>query len=352
MKRRAFLSGMTVGITLSGYGWAATGETRFISAANDAQNRSFLVGMSQSGKEVFRHSIPSRGHAAAIHPKRAEAVAFARRPGNFAMIIECAGGHVIAQLNSQEGRHFYGHGAFSADGNYLLTTENDIDTGTGLIGVWDANQNYRRVDTMRSGGIGPHEIIRLPDGGFAVANGGIQTHPDFGRAKLNIPTMRPNLTYFDNAGRMQDVVEPPADMQKNSIRHIATDDRGRVAIALQWQGNPMENVPLLALHERGQELTYKIHPLQARLKHYAGSVARNDTRIVMTGPKGGYVFEFTTKGDPVGAGYDLPLASGVTALDKGFLITHKGGFSYLNNTGLRHVPTDPTLTWDNHVVHL
>ncbi|HBM41824.1 MAG TPA: DUF1513 domain-containing protein, partial [Sulfitobacter sp.] len=62
---------------------------------------------------------------------------------------------------------------------------------------------------------------RLPGGDtLVVANGGIDTHPDSGRAKLNIPTMRPNLTYI-NDRRILEQIELPHDMHRNSIRHLA-----------------------------------------------------------------------------------------------------------------------------------
>ena len=54
---------------------------------------------------------------------------------------------------------------------------------------------------MPSGGIGPHEILRLPGARLlAIANGGIHTRPDTGREKLNLDTMRPNLTLMDEDG--------------------------------------------------------------------------------------------------------------------------------------------------------
>ena len=32
---------------------------------------------------------------------------------------------------------------------------------------------------------------------FAVANGGIETHPDYEREKLNLATMKPNIAWID-----------------------------------------------------------------------------------------------------------------------------------------------------------
>ena len=56
-------------------------------------------------------------------------MAFARRPGTFALVIDCAEGREVARLHTPEGRHFYGHGAFTPDGGLLFTTENAIEDG-------------------------------------------------------------------------------------------------------------------------------------------------------------------------------------------------------------------------------
>ena len=257
MHRRTFLKAGTASLAMTGLSagllgeitakaWAKAGGATMLTAANDASNHTFLVGLNDEGAICFQLPIPSRGHAAAAHPTRAEAVAFARRPGRFACVIDCVNGTEIARLDSPKGRHFYGHGAFTSDGQILFTTENAYDIPDGRLGVWDASDGYKRIGEAASGGIGPHEMIRLPDDSFAIANGGIQTHPDFARSKLNLHKMRPNLSILSTNGTLLDQVGPDADMHRNSIRHITTDETGRIYVALQWQGNPLAKVPLVA----------------------------------------------------------------------------------------------------------
>ena len=194
--RRGFIGGLAsfAGVAPS-LGWAGLGAPAALSAAKLSNGTYRLIGFQASGSIEFSVDLPARGHAAAAHPLRAEAVAFARRPGRFALVLDCHSGVVLTQLDAPVGRHFYGHGAFSADGGLLFTTENEFDTARGVIGVWDTTDGYRRVGEFASGGIGPHEMRLMPDGTtLVVANGGIETHPDSGRTKLNIASMRPNLT--------------------------------------------------------------------------------------------------------------------------------------------------------------
>lgn len=351
MDRRSFLrAGIVAGVAgLAAPGWAATGA-KYLTAANKNGQDTFLLGLDDNGSVVFAIPVPSRGHAAAAHPRLPEAVAFARRPGTYAMVVDCLSGQQVAVLNSPEGRHFYGHGAFTDDGAYLLTTENDFDGPDGRLGVWDVAAGYLRVDDIPSGGLGPHEIIRLASGGFAVANGGIQTHPDYGRSKLNLPDMQTNLALLTRDGRVEQVIDGP--LRQNSIRHIASDGADRVVAALQWQGPPGEVVPLLAEFS-ADGLRYLDHPETARLKHYAGSIAisRDGARIAVTGPKGGHMLLFDgLTGAPI-EGIALDLASGVIPRgESGFAITCAKGLAHLDGAEITHNPVSGGWQFDNHLI--
>ena len=119
--RRGFLAGLLAAGLTPAVTWADVGAPRYLSAAKTPDGSFRLFGLSAQGQPVFDLPLPGRGHAAAAHPTRAEAVAFARRPGTFAHVIDCSTGQVIAELHSPEGRHFMGHGAFDLAGDLLLT---------------------------------------------------------------------------------------------------------------------------------------------------------------------------------------------------------------------------------------
>lgn len=195
-RRRFLLSAATAPALSPSLAWSDAGAPRLIAAGRDARGYR-LIGLRPNNTLAFDIPLPERGHAAATHPSRPEAIAFARRPGTFALVIDCASGVLHTRLDAPEGRHFYGHGTFSADGALLYTTENAFETGLGWIGVWDASTGYRRLGDFSSGGIGPHDVALMPDGEtLVVANGGIRTHPATGRQKLNLSTMAPALTYL------------------------------------------------------------------------------------------------------------------------------------------------------------
>ncbi|QQA43807.1 DUF1513 domain-containing protein [Pelagovum pacificum] len=351
--RRGFLAGLAAAASFPRPTWADAGSPAYLAAAQVPDGSYRLFGLTAAGERLFDLPLPDRGHAAAAHPTRPEAVAFARRPGTFALVIDCATGTEKARLESPEGRHFYGHGAFSSDGHTLFTPENDYEAGQGVIGVWDTRADYTRIDEFPSGGVGPHDARLMPDHEtLVVANGGIDTHPDSGRTKLNIPLMEPNLTYVTLDGRILEQVELDRALHKNSIRHLAVSPDGQVAFAMQWQGDVADNPPLVGLHRRGEAARLLIAPDEAhrRMEGYAGSVALSGGVVAITSPRGGLAQRFDAETGAFLGQHASADVCGVSAAGTGFALT--------TGTGLvEGIDADRTAwqarhdcRWDNHLV--
>ncbi|MGQ3485923.1 DUF1513 domain-containing protein [Roseovarius pacificus] len=351
MHRRTFLTMLAAGTALPQATWADAGNPALLAAARDRNGDFALYGLSARGQDIFRIALPTRGHAAAVHPTAPEAVAFARRPGTFALVIDCASGDVAARLEAPRGRHFYGHGAFIEGGDILCTTENAIDSGEGRIGLWARGDGWRRIGEMPTHGIGPHEVVRLPGDILAVANGGIRTHPDHGREKLNLDTMRPSLVYLGADGRLLEQVMLSEDLRHCSIRHLAAAN-GTVAFAMQWQGDTAKPVPLLGLHRRGEDPVLCEPPLVESLamQGYAGSVAFDGAgaRVAITSPRGGLFQIFDTKGQFLQS-LRRPDVCGIAPADEGFLVTDGLGGVFGADRSLHALASSPR-AWDNHLV--
>ena len=243
---------------------------------------------------VFDLPLPGRGHGAAFRPTAPQCVVFARRPGTFAVVIDIDRGEALRRIDAAAGRHFYGHGAFSPDGRYLFTTENDFETGRGMVGIRDAEDGYRQIGEFASQGIGPHELVLMPDGGtLAVANGGIRTHPDNDRAMLNLDTMQPSLAYLDLAsGRLRDAFGLAPRLHRLSIRHLAVNADGLVAMAMQYEGSKRDRVPLVGVHDGGDIRLLEAPPeIERRMRHYAGSIAfdQSGRLIAVSCPRGNLI---------------------------------------------------------------
>lgn len=273
---------------------AAPGEATFVAAAKIEQGYAILL-LTSDGTIVRQVPLSARGHDIALHKRTGRAVAFARRPGTFAIAFDLASEREPVIFNAIEGRHFYGHGTFSADGRILYVSENDIAAGLGVIGMYDVAAGYKRIGEMPSHGVGPHELILLSDGRtFAIANGGIDTVPEAGRTMLNLDEMKPNLAFVDSVtGALIARHELPANLNRLSIRHIAADASGAVWFGGQWEGDAAETPELVG--RAGRDKTIRlIEPSSAlgtALKGYIGSVAAsgNGAIIAASAPKAGKV---------------------------------------------------------------
>lgn len=348
--RRSLIQGLAAAAILPRRGWAAAGSPGWVAAAKAPDGSHALHGLDAGGGLVFTLPLPSRGHAAAAHPARAEAVAFARRPGIFALILDCRTGAVAGHLAPPPGLQFNGHGAFSPDGTRLYTSEVVAEGSAGRIGIWDAANGYARLGEMDSHGIGPHELRTRPDGAIVVANGGIQTDPQ-DRRPLNLDRMRPNLALIGPEGGLLSQTELAPDLHWNSIRHLALLPDG-VAFAMQWQGDPAEPVPLLGI--LGQDIRLAAPPETEALamQGYAGSIAASGGLIAVTSPRGGVVMIHGDDGAHRATLRRADICGVAAGLDAPFLLTDGAGAVWAGDeTGLR-LRARHDLSWDNHLVRI
>lgn len=351
--RRAFLAGLAATGLCPAPGWADVGNPDYLSATRMPDGSYALLGLHVNGNVAFNIALPGRGHAAAAHPEKPHAIAFARRPGTFAVVIDCTDGRILSRLTAPAGRHFYGHGVFSADGSLLFTTENDFEAAKGIIGIWDTTR-YTRIDEVPSGGVGPHDIAMLSDGSLVVANGGIETHPDAGRAKLNIPTMRPNLSYLSVSGSLRERVELDSRWHRNSIRHLAIAPDDTVAFGMQWQGELEDAPPLIGVHRIGESPRFMLLPEDAArlFRGYVGSIAfdMSGQHIAITSPPGGQVGLFARKNGAMLIHHSLPDVGGVSAAQDGFILTSGTGTLTRTDGASLHPVAQHNLQWDNHLI--
>jgi len=351
--RRGFLTGLLAMGVVPASTWADAGLPSYLSAAATTDGTYVLCGLNKALDILFRIPLPARGHAAAAHPTRPEAVAFARRPGTFAVVIDCVSGIEKARLTAPKGRHFYGHGAFSESGNWLFTTENDFERGRGRVGVWDVATGYKRVAEFDSGGIGPHDIKRMPNSDMLViANGGIDTHPDTGRTKLNIATMQSNLSYIQDGSVIETAVLT-AEHQKSSMRHLAVNGTGDVAIGMQWQGDGVAPA-LIARHKRGRDIIHAAlsEDMLRALNGYIGSIAyaQDGTTIGATSPRGNIIDIYRADDMSLSARSTITDVCGIAPSARGFALTTGLGTRGFDGDGHPTLRKAVDQAWDNHLI--
>lgn len=275
----------------------ASGGTklRYITAAKRGVDVYCLLVLTETGDIEQEITLSGRGHDVAISPDGRTAIGFARRPGTFAISVDLSGNKPPQSLIAAEGRHFYGHGVFSPDGRLLYATENDFDAARGVIGVYDVAAGYRRFGEFDTHGVGPHDILLMPDGEtLCVANGGIETHPDAGRSKLNLDSMKPSLAFINrHSGELKSKHELSSSLHQLSIRHLCIDGTGTVWFGGQWEGGP-ESVPWVVGHAKlDRAIAFCEAPaaVGSSLKGYIGSMASSadGAIIAASAPRAGRV---------------------------------------------------------------
>ncbi len=299
----------------------ASPEIAFASAARRGDGAFAIVLLTEDGAIVRDIPLSARGHDIALDAASGRAVAFARRPGTFAVAFETAQAREPVIFNADEGRHFYGHGAFSRDGRLLYVSENDIAGARGVIGIYDVAAGYRKIGEHASYGLGPHEIILLADGKtLAVANGGLDTVPEAARENLNLDAMEPSLTFVDAAsGVLRAKHTLPTDLRRLSLRHIAADHDGHVWFGGQWEGE-LTSAPQLigsAGMDRALRLMTPPDTGAVDLKGYIGSVAasRDGRFIAASAPKAGRIVYIDVASGMITAGSLLKDVCGLACDD-------------------------------------
>jgi len=221
-------------------------------------------------------TVPTRAHGLWAETD-GSVLAVARRPGDWLLRWQPRSGKTQWHWIDDD-RRFNGHVIASADGATLWTTETDLDTAQGLIGVRDA-RSLDKAAEWATHGMDPHQLLALPQavgglpaGSLMVANGGIPTLPETGRSKRALGRMDASLVALHPANgellgqwRLSDPYL--------SIRHLAWDTASQtLGIALQAEHPDKAtaaSAPVLAVWN-GQ--TLRAAEAQTPLAGYGGDI--------------------------------------------------------------------------------
>ena len=308
-----------------------------------------LALLSERGECVAGIDLPGRVHGLGFCPATGKAVAFARRPGTFAVVFDARGSSQPVVLTSGENRHFFGHGHFSPDGRLLYASENDFDNNRGMIGLYDARDGFRRIGEFPAHGIGTHDMTVSDDGRLLIiANGGIATHPDFGRTKLNLDHMEPSLVIADaTTGALIEKHVLPPSLRRLSTRHLDIGTDGRVWFACQYEGARNDLPPLVGHFGKGEDISFVKLPENTTigLANYVGAIAvnRREGLVGITSPKGGLAVTLDAKTGTVVHEQRIADAAGIAPGAEGFAVSSYGG---------RFAATQSPVAWDQHIVRL
>ncbi|MEW6205945.1 MAG: DUF1513 domain-containing protein [Pseudomonadota bacterium] len=242
-------------------------------------------------------NLPTRPHGL-MHLHGDEYLVIARRPGDWLLRLNIQTGDT-ARTWQDEDRHLNGHSA--THGDWLFTTETDVLTGQGVLGVRHRD-TFELIDVWPTLGRDPHEMLVLPGGVLGidepfllVANGGIQTHADMGRAQLNQLPMDSSVVAMNP--QTGDVLKQwTLPDSRLSLRHMALHASGVVGIAMQAhhaQKADQEAAPVLALLD---ESGLRTVGESIDVKGYAGDIVATPEGFVISCTKNDSAAKFDAKG--------------------------------------------------------
>jgi uncharacterized protein len=312
----------------------------------------------QSGQMrlLHSHAVPSRAHGLLATPQGYWA--FAHRPGRWFMHV-LSNGQAQLHDTSAEPCTLNGHGALSAGGQWLYTSETDATTGQGKVGVRQASTGTL-LQHWATHGLDPHQLLCLPDGSLLVANGGIERDSAGRKLPASTHGLDSSLVQLDgSSGRLLGqwrLADPHI-----SLRHLAlhnTPQGLQVGVALQaGHARPADRAaaPLLALWN-GQALvtpnTRNTHP---KADGYVGDIA--------AGPRDGFTLSAQKQGEVLwwqpGADFTVlaqltqPCGLSATHDSRGFVVSAGRGLAHWHEAQAPRMQAWPlALAPDNHLISL
>lgn len=176
------------------------------------------------------------------------------RPGTW--LLRCDGqGRAMQQVDvrAEGAGRLSGHAVVAAAGDMIYTTETDLDSGRGRIGVRDRH-SLRKTAEWDAHGIDPHQLLLDGRGHLLIANGGVPRTP--ADKKTDLHRMDSSLVRLDAAsGRLLGqwrLADP-----RLSLRHLAWnrpphEEGALLGIAMQAEHDTPERraaAPILALFD-------------------------------------------------------------------------------------------------------
>ena len=363
LSRRQFLQGAGAVSALAFGGawvsrsWFLQQEDWLISACSDRQGRHYVAAFTPDGQIKSQIPVPARAHEClSLAGQAGRALIVARRPGDYLLEVDFASGRIVKQIEAGAGRHFYGHACLLPTQGLVCTSQNDYGSGQGRLVFYDL-ASLKEVQSFDSGGIGPHQVKLMPDNRtLVVANGGILTHPDRPREKLNLDTMEPNLSYLDlnsgdNIGRFQ------LDNKRLSIRHLDVGAEGKVVAGLQYQGAKTHVNPLLLSHD-GQgplQLFQASDATWLSMRQYIASVCvdGSNDRVIASCPKANKITFWQLSTGRFLAEQRLRDGAGIVMSSQGVLASGgKGDLMAMSPDSHHSLFRHQSLRWDNHLTRL
>jgi len=215
----------------------------------------------QSNHLIDTHFFPHGIHQHVFEPHR---LALFEKKGPGACEVDLTTGQVTRKIHTDPSRYFYGHGAYSINGEQLLCTESYLDSKRGIIAIRDS-KTMDSLGEFPTYGSEPHECKLIDKGKtLVVTNAGSRAEND-----------APSVTYIDMASQ-QLLEKVPLSNPKIGSGHLGIGEDGSLVVVSPSRTEPTaDQLGGVSIRPRGETMESIEYPteLVSQLKGEALSVA-------------------------------------------------------------------------------
>jgi len=294
------------------------GGGSFVDPADQITQRFVFSQVDFGGGEIGLTPTTFLPHGIAIDPHNSNRVVTFQKIGVGCCEIDLAARRVTRTIVPTEGRWFYGHGAFSADGKLLYSTETVNSEERGVIGVRDA-ATFEYLGEFPTFGENPHDCHLIEDGKvLLVTNGG---------GALG-SSLRPCVTWVEvDSRKLLDKRE--LESERFNTGHLClASDGGLAVVSAPRKGLTDKDVGAVSLgrsHDQLQTMQ-EPRPVTSRMFGEALSVAIHEPTqtAAVTHPFGDMITFWSMRTFAFLKKIELPRARGVTLTQDGsnFIVSY------------------------------
>jgi uncharacterized protein len=260
------------------------------------------------------------GHGLAVHPKKPWEAAVVEKRGTGGCVLDLRQRCVIQPIVPMDGHAFYGHGAYSREGDELFLVETQLRSNKGSITIRDSS-TLAVLGVLPTYGMAPHDCHLEADGRtLVITNGG---------GPFDSPPL-PSVTIVDV--RSSALLEKHEVLDhKRNVGHVAvTINREFAAVSAPRDGLPTAtSLGGVTLRRQGQSWVHMLAPsvVTSRLVGESLSVAIHgpSRTVAATHPDGGLITFWSFDRCELIERLELPEPRGVTlTLDERFYAVSYG----------------------------
>lgn len=337
--RRTFLtlSGLTM---LTPWVRAEGRQPLWLGSAYGLDDRYYLAALNHDGQLRYRTALPGRAHGFAVDPGADRAWVFARRPGHWAGLFNPADGQLQQQITPPPERIFVGHGCWQGDDCWIPLGH--VDSSLVHLGRWSATTGDW-IDDTELPGIGAHQIVAHPQGGAALAVGGLGNG-----VRQGDTSFASSLLLLDEQGAVR--AELPSPGPGFSVRHLDVD-ADWVYVGLQYYGQDRTDLPLV-YRVNWQQPAWQPLPAEPwhwlQMNNYIASVVAYPGGVTVSSPKGHHLLHWRGQAPAVAE----PMRDIAMIAEAGGELWAANGLGQWHtratDDGALHHQGQSDLAWDNH----